>query len=273
MDKVSTFFTMLEDEVPDLVASFRMLLDEFNAVLVGNMLHKAADRNSLFAIQRMISERLSINVEVAAALGHNPAVRASVNDGRPFATTAPYGDPNMREINQLAQRLLSQDLSRQRKIREDFMRAMKKRPMDPNLHARFEFGLEGIARAATPVAEPKAVAVEEPAPQFTSEFRQLQRVSERIKLYLPIELDFDGRGYLGQLIEINEGGANISGIRAPAAWQDKRGTLKVIGDPNFNAVGVVMHSSQGETGNLIVRFDDQAVAARLVAELRKRVTT
>jgi flagellar biosynthesis protein FlhG len=266
MDRVSTFFTMIEDEVPELVASYRLLLAEFNALLVGNMLHKPADRNALFAIQRMIRERLDIDVQVAAGLRQNPQVRASVNDGRPFATTAPHGDPDLREVNQLAQRILQQDLGPIRKLREDFMRALKKRPIDPNLDAKFEFGLEGIARSSKSVKEPAVPAGE--SPQFTSEFRQLQRVSERIKLYVPVELDFDGRSYLGQLTEVNEGGANISGVRAPAGWT--KGTLQVVGDKLIGLVAIAVHSSDAATGNLIVTFADKAAAAKLVAELRRR---
>ena len=270
MDKVSTFFTMLEDEVPELVASFRLLLSEFNASIVGNMLHKPADRNALFAIQRMITERLGINVEVAAALRQNAQVRNSVNDGKPFVMSAPHTDPDVKELSQLAQRLLQQDLSPIRKLREQFARAMKTRPMEPGLHSKFEFGLEGIetVRSNAPVKEPKAT--EQAQPQFSSEFRQLQRISERIKLYLPIELDFDGRSYLGQLVEINEGGADISGIRAPSDWQPgTRGTLRVIGDKVHGLIAITIHSVN-PTGNLIIKFSDLEIAAKLVAELRKR---
>jgi flagellar biosynthesis protein FlhG len=266
MDRVSTFFTMIEDEVPELVASYRLLLAEFNALLVGNMLHKPADRNALFAIQRMIRERLDIDVQVAAGLRHNPQVRASVNDGRPFATTAPQSDPDLKEVYQLAQRILGQDLAPIRKLREEFIRALKKRPADPNLDAKFEFGLEGIARSSKPVKEPAVPAGE--SPELPSEFRQLQRVSERIKLYIPVELDFDGRAYLGQLTEVNEGGAKISGVRASAGW--KNGTLQVVGDKLIGLVAIAVHSSDAATGNIIVTFADQASAAKLVAELRRR---
>ena len=272
MDRVSTFFTMLEDEVPDLVAQFKQLLLEFNALIIGNMLHKPNDRNALFAIQRMVTERLGINVEVATGLRQNPQMRSSVNDGRPFATTAPHNDPDLKELNQLAYRLLHQDLSPQRKIREEFTRAMKKRPIDPNFNAKFEFGLEGIetARSTQVVKEPRA-STADVAPQFTSEFRQLQRISERIKVYLPIEVDFDGRSYLGQLVEVNEGGANITGIRATEGWD--RGTLRVVGDVRFGTIAIALISSDAAAGSMIVRFPDQDAVAPLVAELRKRATS
>jgi hypothetical protein len=259
---------MIEDEVPELVASYRLLLAEFNALLVGNMLHKPADRNALFAIQRMIRERLDIDVQVAAGLRHNPQVRASVNDGRPFATTAPHNDPDLKEVNQLAQRILQQDLAPIRKLREDFMRALKKRPIDPNLDSKFEFGLEGMAapRSAKSGREPAVQPAE--SPELPSEFRQLQRVSERIKLYIPVELDFDGRTYLGQLTEVNEGGAKISGVRASASW--KKGTLQVIGDKLIGLVAIALHSTDAATGSIIVTFADTEAAAKLVTELRRR---
>jgi flagellar biosynthesis protein FlhG len=262
MDRVSTFFAMLEDEVPELVAQFKQLLLEFNALIIGNMLHKANDRNALFAIQRMVGERLGIQTDVAAALRQNPAMRNSVNDGKPFATTAGHADADVRELNGLAQRLLQQDLTPLRKIRADFTREMKKRPTDPKLDDKFEFGLEGI-RTNQPVKEPRSAA--EPQ-EFTSELQQLQRISERIKLYLPIELDFDGRSYLGQLVEINEGGAHITGVRAPAGWD--RGTLRVIGDVRFGTVAVKLHSAND--AGIIVTFSDDEVATALVTELRAR---
>lgn len=276
MDKVSTFFSLLEDEVPELVASFRLLLDEFNAQLVGNMLHRPEDRNSLFAMQRMIRERLGIPIEVAGGLRHNTNIRTSVNTGRPFATNALHADPDSAEITQLAARLLQQDLAPIRKLREEFLRAMNRAPADPDLDSRFQFGLEGLAdepaRAPEVVHEPRAVR-EEPASAaaFSSEFRQLQRVSERIKLYLPVEINFDGRWYMGQLTEINEGGGSITGVRAPDSWRDARGALRVVGDAaTAGGVAIAMHSSDATSGKLIVRFIDTAAANRLVAELRKR---
>jgi flagellar biosynthesis protein FlhG len=276
MDKVSTFFSLLEDEVPDLVAHFQLLLAEFNARLVGNMLHRPEDRNALFAMQRMIRDRLGIDVELAAALRQNANIRNSVNSGRPFATNALHTDPDSAEINQLAAKLLHQDLAPIRKLREDFMRAMNRVPLDPNLDKRFQFGLEGIDSSTEPttdvVSEPRIAAREAGAAgAFSSEFRQLQRVSERIKLYLPIEVNFDRRWYMGQLTEINEGGALITGIRAPDTWREARGALRVVGDPSTaSGIAIGMHSSDPESGQLVVRFTDAAAAGRLVAELRRR---
>ena len=158
MDRVSTFFTMIEDEVPELVASYRLLLAEFNALLVGNMLHKPADRNALFAIQRMIRERLDIDVQVAAGtppqsagarLGQRrPAVR---DDGAAQRSGSQRGHTSSRSGSS------QQDLAPIRKLREDFIRAMKKRPADPNLDAKFEFGLEGIAAQLASRSRSRAV--------------------------------------------------------------------------------------------------------------------
>lgn len=265
MDRVSTFFALLEDEVPELVANFRLLLAEFNAHLIGNMLHKPADRNALFAIQRMVRERLDIEFQVAAGIRQNDKVRNSVNSGRPFAVDAPRNDPDLAELMQLATRLVQQDLAPIRKLRADFLRAMKTRPLDPGYDAKFEFGLDGIDTTPHVVKEPRVVP--EAEPKLPSEFKQLQRVSERIKLYVPIELDLDGRSYLGQLVEINEGGGSISGIRAPATWKPgAAGALRVVGDPAPTAI--VLHAVKPT--EVIVRFTDGPAAARLVDELKKR---
>lgn len=277
MDRVSTFFSLLEDEVPELVAHFRLLLAEFNACLVGNMLHRPEDKNALFAMQRMFRERLGIQVELAAALRQNANIRSSVNTGRPFALNALHTDPDSAEINQLAARLLHQDLKPLLRIREEFLRAMKRVPLDPDFDARFGFGLEGIEveprRSAEVVREPRVPDVQPQATAaFSSEFRQLQRVSERIRLYVPIELNFDGRWYMGQLTEVNEGGAKITGVRAPDTWQAARGALRVVGGPNTGGISIGMHSSDPKSGALVVQFTDAAAANQLVAELRKRAS-
>ena len=273
MDKVSTFFSMLEDEVPELVSQFRRLLEEFNAQIVGNMLHKPADGNALFAMQRLIRERLGIQVDVAASLRQNAQVRATVNSGRPFAAVAPISDPDMFELTQLATRVLRQDLSPLHKIREGFLRAMNQRPIDPDFDRRFQFGLEGVDLEPKPpaqvVREPRPVTA--PPPGFSSEFRQLQRASPRIQTHHAIEVNFDGRWYLGKLTEVNEGGGLVTGLRAPPSWRDMRGVLRVIDDPGgAGPIACAVHSIDGATGKLVVRFEDSAAATRLVAELRKR---
>ena len=140
MDKVSTFFSLLEDEVPELVEHFKLLLAEFNASIVGNMLHRPEDQNALFAIQRVVRERLGIHVELAASIRQNPNMRNSVNAGQPFAVTGGR-DPDAAEIHQLARNVLQQDLAPIRGLRDLFLRAMARVPAPANVDARFEFGL------------------------------------------------------------------------------------------------------------------------------------
>ena len=282
MDRVSTFFAMLEDEVPELVASFRMLLAEFNVRLVGNMLHTTADRNALFAMQRMIRERLGLEVEVAAGVSQNPAVRNSVNTGRPFATEAPHTDPDLRELRQLAANVMQQDLSTVRRLRADFVRELRKRPVvDPNLDGRFDFGFEGMATAHRPATRPPATARTggpppiplRPPAAFATEIGRLQRASQRLQVCMPVEVNFDGRWYLGQVSEINEGGAQVTGIRAPATWSGARGTLRRAGDDRgTTALAIAMHSVNAATSSVVIRFVDAAAAGQLVAALRQDTT-
>jgi flagellar biosynthesis protein FlhG len=264
MDRVSTFFSLLEDEVPELVAQIRPLLVEFNAQIIGNMLQRPQDANALYAIQRLVRDRLEIGVEIAAGLRHNPQVRGSVNTGQPFASVAHKNDPDALELRSLASKILHQDLAPLRRIREDFLRTMSRPSADGSLDRRFQFGLEGVeAERPTPVVrEPRAAA---PQAQFSSEFRQLQRVSQRIKLYAPVEVSFDGRWYLGQMTEVNDAGGCVSGIRAESSWT--AGRLRLVDEP-ATQVGIQVHSA--EPGRLIFTFDDTAAPA-LVAELRRRV--
>ncbi len=275
MDRVSTFFAMLEDDVPELVASFRSLLQEFNVRIVGNMLHTTADRNALFAMQRMIRDRLGLDVEVAAGVSQNPQVRNSVNTGRPFATVASHTDPDLRELRKLAETVLQQDLSAVRKLRADFVRELRRRPaVDPNLDARFDFGFEGMATAhrAAPTKSPPPIPMRArpAAAAFATEIGQVQRASERLQVSLPVEVNFDGRWYLGKVTEINEGGAHVTGIRAPGGWGgDARGTLRRAGDDRgTTALAIAMHSVNVATASVVIRFVDAAAAGRLVASLQ-----
>ena len=286
MDRVSTFFSLLEDEEPELVGSFRTLLHEFNARLVGNMLHTPADRNALFAMQRMIRERLGLEVDVVAGLSHNAQVRSSVNSGRPYAAGALHSEPDLRELRQLATGVLQQDLAPLRKIREDFLRAMKRRPLDPSLDTRFDFGFEGIAppRRTPPRPPPVprvAALVRHPASSvgpgvpaaaaFASEVRQVQRGSERLQVRFAVEVNFDGRWYMGQVTEINEGGALVTGIRALPSWSGARGTLRRAGDDRgASALAIAMHSTNVAAGSVVVHFEDAVAATRLVEALRPR---
>jgi hypothetical protein len=264
MDRVSTFFSLLEDEVPELVAHIRPLLVEFNAQIVGNMLQRPQDANALYAIQRLARDRLEIGIDIAGGLRHNAQVRGSVNTGQPFASIAHKNDPDALELRSLASKILHQDLAPLRRIREDFLRTMSRPARDGSLDRRFHFGLDGVEadRPAPVVREPRPAA---PSDEFSSEFRQLQRVSQRIKLYAPVEVSFDGRWYLGQLTEVNDGGGCVTGIRAAASWTT--GRLRLVDEPTTQ-VGIQLHSA--EAGRLIFRFDDTAAPA-LVAELRKRV--
>jgi len=274
MDRVSTFFTMLEDEVPELVATFRLLLQEFNARIVGNMLHTTADRNALFAMQRMMRDRLGLEVEILAGVSQNAAVRNSVNTGRPFAVDAAHTDPDLRELRQLAQTVLQQDLASVRRLRADFMRELRKRPpLDPDLHTKFDFGFEGMA-----TAHPRAPRVPPPIPMrarpaavaFATEIGQVKRAGERFSVSLPVEVNFDGRWYVGKVTEINEGGAHVTGIRAPSSWDGARGTLRRVGDDrSTSALAIALHSVNAASSSVVVRFIDAAESGRLVEGLRQ----
>ena len=268
MDRVSTFFAMLEDELPELVAQFRLLLDEFNAKLVGNMLARPVDANALYAMSRLIRDRLGISAEVAATLRHSPHVRGSVNTGVPLAANGSIQDPDVFELARLAKSVLEQDLAPIHKIRAEFVRTMNARPLDPKLDERFSFGLESAATRTSPeriVREPRAAAPDPAARPLPSEFHQLERSSQRVKVTVPIELDFDGRAYVGQLVEVNHAGACIVGIQAPTSWRDRPGVLRMLGDGHAPSAAVTLHSA--DERRVIVRFDDPRSGAQLVSYL------
>jgi len=79
------FLALIEGEGLGLVEPFRMLLSEYNAKLVGNMLTKEGDQNTIQSVKRMISSFLSLDVEIAATFRSNSKVRDSVNTGQPLA--------------------------------------------------------------------------------------------------------------------------------------------------------------------------------------------
>jgi len=72
--------------------------------------------------------------------------------------------------------------------------------------------------------------------------------------------------------EINEGGAQVTGIRAPAGWDGARGTLRRAGDDRgSSALAIALHSVNAETTSVIVRFVDATAAGQLVTTLRSDV--
>lgn len=116
MEKMSTFLSIVDTESPAVGQAMRLLLREFNASLIGNMLQQTSDRNVFVAVQRMIKTFLSLDVPIAAMFRSNRGIRESVNQGRPFAVQL-GSDYDLAEFSRLAKEILSQDLAPLRAIR------------------------------------------------------------------------------------------------------------------------------------------------------------
>jgi flagellar biosynthesis protein FlhG len=137
MEKVDSFMTIVGAAELGLDGAFRMLLREFNAKLVGNMLSKESDRNVLFALRRVISNFLSLNVDVAAAFRTSTRVRDSINRGKPLAASN-QADFEAAEFQRLGRGLLEQDLGPLEELRKAITDALSQNG------SNFAFGLDGV---------------------------------------------------------------------------------------------------------------------------------
>lgn len=137
MERVETFLSILAAEGVELETPFRMLLQEFNARIVGNMLSKDADRNVLFALRRLITDFLGLDIDIAASFRSNSRVRTSVNRGVPFIDIT-QTDYDAIEFKRLARSVLSQDLGAIRALRADIKSALSVTT------SAFEFGFDGV---------------------------------------------------------------------------------------------------------------------------------
>lgn len=137
LQKVESFFSLVGAEAPSLEHPLRLLLKEFNAKLVGNMLTRDADRNVLHALRRLISNFLDIQADVAAAFRSSSKVRASVNAGTPLAASRP-SDYDTAEFDRLARACVQQDRAPLEALRTAISQALSEEGRV------FAFGLDGI---------------------------------------------------------------------------------------------------------------------------------
>ena len=141
MEKMSTFLSLVASEGLGLEDPFKMLLREFNAKLIGNMLASDADRNVVYGVKRMMEGFLGLEVEVAAAFRSSSKVRTSVNSGRPLVAMSPPGTAptyDVAEFQRLARCVADQDLRGIHALRAAIADALSSETRV------FAFGLDGV---------------------------------------------------------------------------------------------------------------------------------
>ncbi|MEM9196171.1 MAG: P-loop NTPase, partial [Myxococcota bacterium] len=255
MEKVETFLSLVEGEDAEIVDVFRMLLNEFNASIVGNMLTKDKDRNVLWALKGMVSKFLSIEADIAAAFRSNSKVRASVNTGTPLAATG-VADYDVAEFNRLAKSLLGQDLSPHKALRERVKEVLTE-------SVPFDFGLDGVEIEVEEIEDPEELKVldaldeadanpqpsadvvpirplgpQEAMPplrmsmpsvrnhRLQNELRHVER--HRKEEVVHAEVQIGGHWFFGRLIDMQDGGAVVSGIHPFFASPGVGCSLRVV---------------------------------------------
>ncbi|MCC6749222.1 MAG: P-loop NTPase [Deltaproteobacteria bacterium] len=283
MESVSTFLMLLEEEAPELGEPFRLLLREFNAKFIGNMLAAERDRDVIFAVKRMTERFLGLQTEVVASLRADPRVRSSVNRGRPIVLDS-VPDANATEIAGLARTLMTQDLTPIYQIRAAVSRALS------TADQAFEFGLESVnldapappplpaeAQAGplrpTPSREALAQVAEGPTASFLAELERFQRSSARLSVSHFVQVQLGGPWLMGTLVQINAAGACIAGVRVSPGQVRGPGAFRLVsargGGAALPAVSVELHSYDESTGRVVVRFTDPQQASSLVGYLRQ----
>lgn len=220
MERVESFMSMLAHEGPEIEPALRMLLREFNAKIVGNMLTRDADRNVLFALKRLIQNFLGLDIDVVAAFRSSTKVRTSVNTGTPIVL-ASSTDTDTVEFQRLARSLSVQDLQPLKALREDIAAALS-----DGTQQGFEFGLDGVeVLEVSEVTDPDQLealaAIEEQERRdkrpsdhgpgrFVAELGRVTRSTDRGAIHAQLQLG--GHWYLGELRSIGPHDAVIAGV-------------------------------------------------------------
>lgn len=286
MARISTFFSVIDSEAPELGEPIRLLVDEFAVGMVGNQLLKQDDRNVLHAVQRMNHQFLGLETEVMACFRSNPRVRASVNQGRPFALQAST-DYDVAEYARLARRVLAVDLGRQRRLRAQIVDALTRGSVPTLVTFGFEsMDVPGEAAVAAPepvpvptlppaASEPAAELEIDLADEWTEELSRQSRSGARVDAPTYVELNLGGHWHLGSLIELSSTRAYLTGIHTGAALLPQKETaLRLVSmghapdvdDDEAANVAVRLHRYDASSGRLTIEFCDPT-AARLVATL------
>ena len=284
LDNVEAFFSVVERQTPELVDAFRMLLREYNASLIGNMLRRGGDRNVFSAVQRMLSKFLGLSTPVEGVFQSTTSVRECVNAGQPLVVQSPY-DPESVGFLTLANRLMAQDLGPIHTLRKHISSALSAEDRvfafgvdgmevveieeitEDEASALEEHGAEVVCEADDGDTTPTFDPIYEAYQECLDELLMIRTDSARAREYVEVELG--GHWHLGTLVHANDVGARVSGVRPLADVSD--GALRVIGDqraqpkPAGSAVQIRINSTDHETGDLILEFTEPAMASPLVA--------
>jgi flagellar biosynthesis protein FlhG len=271
MAKMSTFLGLVDNQAPELSEAFRLLLEELNVSLVGNMLAKEADRKVIWAVQKMIEEFLELPIAVAGMFSVNPRARASVNSGRPFVLDS-WRDADTLEFEKLARAILQKDLAPVQKLRSSIAAELSTDDHAITLGLEdIEFVEPGPAPQPQPPPPPTTeISAESDArhTDFLRELSQVKRLSDRFDVQHYVEVQLGGHWHLGTLVSINEAGACVAGIRAAGDWKQQGGALRVITsdeeDWSYPLVPVHLRSYDETTGRIVIQFTDPAFARSLV---------
>ena len=291
MAKISTFFSVIDSEAPELGRPIRLLVEEFVCGMVGNMLLKQDDRNVMQAVQNMNKQFLGLDTELMACFRTNPRVRASVNAGKPFALQA-SDDYDVAEYARLARRVIHFDLSKQKRLRAQIVEALSRSATPASVQFGFESVDVPVEEPAAPPAvaqvhTPAALAEATPVPaahaepeseieidEWTEELSRQSRSGIRLDRTTYVELNLGGHWHLGSLVELSSSRAYLTGIHTSQMKPHQESALRLVqmgraptvDDDEPAAMAVRLDRYDAQKGQLVIEFCDPT-SARLVAQL------
>jgi flagellar biosynthesis protein FlhG len=285
MSKLSTFLEVVDGEAPELSRPIRLLAAEYAVGLVGNMLLKQDDRNVMHAVARMNQQFLNLETEVLACFRTNPKIRASINQGKPFALGA-SSDYDVAEYARLARRLLGLDLDKLRKLRAQIVDALAKTSVP------VAFGFEGMdvpveedapsgVHMPAPAAAPAAAADDPEADEFIEEISRASRSGIRVDGPTYVELNVGGHWHLGSLVELSSTRACLTGIHTGGKLQEEPTAMRLVNlrgahhddddDDEASQVPVKLHRYDAASGRLTLELCDPTSARLLMTLCRGAV--
>ena len=251
MESIETFLTVVGEEAPELVDTFRLLVKEFNVLLIGNMVAERREQDTLVAVKRVIRDRLSLDAPFPVMFWSDARVRASLAQGKPLAL-GKNTDANINGFVTLSKKLLLTSMEPIRELRRQIS------AMLVSADRSFAFGLQALA-TPNPVAGAPPDSdgqVARPAPETLEEaLERTRRQAPRQKTNCRVQVKFHSAWHLARMTELSSTSACLLGVRAQPGWGDAQGLLRLIQSGQTTPeLPVVLHSYNESSDRLVVRF-------------------
>ncbi len=104
-ESLKVILSKLSHVSPDSNFKSILLLDNYNAFIIGNMVHTAKEEHIIYSVAKMVQDHLQIDAPVTGAIRFSNTLQRSVNDRKPFMLWKDI-DQNKTQFRKIATALL-----------------------------------------------------------------------------------------------------------------------------------------------------------------------